>query len=151
MNATANIPLRHQLDKAEQGLLLPLLWWLPVESRTNPHNSGFKNFRMSESSRPVTTMLILSRGARLTKSQDGGILLDLDHGVFFNLNPVGARIVELLQRGCDHSSLARVIGREFHASAEIVNRDVDDFLSSLRNLGLLDGSRTVSDPDKCDA
>lgn len=151
MNATANIPLRHQLDKAEQGLLLPLLWWLPVESRTNPHNSGFKNFRMSESSRPVTTMLILSRGARLTKSQDGGILLDLDRGLFFHLNPVGARIVELLERGCDRESLGRTIGSEFRVPEGILKSDVDDFLLSLRQKRLLGEARAGGDRETRDA
>jgi hypothetical protein len=82
-------------------------------------------------------MLTLSQDIRLAKSQDGGILLDLAHGVFFNLNPVGVRIIELLQEGRDLSSLSRTIGSEFHVSDEIAKQDVDDFLSSLRQQRLL--------------
>lgn len=82
-------------------------------------------------------MLTLCKDIRLATSQDGGILLDLAHGVFFNLNPVGARIVELLHQGCDLASLTRTIGSEFHVAEEIVKRDVDDFLSSLRQQRLL--------------
>ena len=95
-------------------------------------------------------MLTLSQDIRLATSQDGGILLDLAHGAFFNLNPVGVRIIELLQQGRDLSSLSRTIGNEFHVSDEIVKRDVDEFLSSLRQQRLLGrkeaGSR--SDGDK---
>ena len=82
-------------------------------------------------------MLTLSQDIRLATSQDGGILLDLAHGVFFNLNPVGVRIIELLRQGHDLSSLTRTIGSEFHVSDEIVKRDVDDFLSSLRQQRLI--------------
>ena len=94
-------------------------------------------------------MLTLSQDIRLAKSQDGGILLDLVHGVFFNLNPVGVRIIELLRQGHDLSSLTRTIGSEFHVSDEIVKRDVDDFLLSLRQQRLLRadeaGSRSEGD------
>jgi hypothetical protein len=94
-------------------------------------------------------MLTLSQDIRLATSQDGGILLDLARGKFFNLNPVGVRIIELLRQGHDLSSLARTIGNEFHVSDEIVERDVDDFLSSLRQQRLLRpeeaGSRSEGD------
>ena len=83
-------------------------------------------------------MLTLSQDIRLATSQDGGILLDLAHGVFFNLNPVGVRVIELLHQGHNLSSLTRTIGSEFHVSDEIVKRDVGDFLSSLRQQRLLD-------------
>lgn len=92
---------------------------------------------MSQSPRQLATMVTLSQGVRLAKSQDGGVLLDLDRGVFFNLNPVGARIIELLVGGCDRSSLTHLIGSEFHVSEEIVRPDVDEFLSSLWQHGLL--------------
>lgn len=95
-------------------------------------------------------MLTLSPGVRLTKSQDGGILLDLDHGLFFHLNPVGARIVELLERGCDRQSLEGAIASEFRVSEGIVKRDVDDFLLSLREKRLLDEARASGDRETGD-
>ncbi len=122
-----------------------------VDSRTVFHNSGFKNCEVSESSRPVTAMSTLSRGVRLAKSQDGGILLDIDHGVFFNLNPVGARIIELLQQDYDPSSLVRAIGSEFHAPHDIVKGDVDDFLSLLREQRLLNGTDADGRSEASDA
>lgn len=88
-------------------------------------------------------MLTLSQSARLSKSQDGGILLDLDQGVFFSLNPVGARIVELLQGTSGLSSIVQTIAREFRAPEEIVKKDVDDFLASLRKQQLVAGDASV--------
>ena len=84
-------------------------------------------------------MVTLSPGARLSKSTDGGILLDLEHGVFFHLNPVGTRIVELLERSCDLESIVHTIGREFQAAEEIVKLDLDDFLVSLQRQRLVAG------------
>jgi len=88
-------------------------------------------------------MLTLSQGARLSKSQDGGILLDLDHGVFFSLNPVGARIIELLQGASSLPSIVQAIVREFRVPQEIVKKDVDDFLASLQKQQLVTGDESV--------
>lgn len=102
---------------------------------------------MPQSARPETIMLTLSRNARLAKSPDGGILLDVDHGAFFSLNPVGTRIVELLERGCDQPTLERAIANEFHVADEVVKRDVGDFLAALRQQQLLLPVGSGSDPE----
>ena len=88
-------------------------------------------------------MLTLSQGARLSKSQDGGILLDLDQGIFFSLNPVGARVVELLQGTSGLSSIVQAIVCEFRTPEEIVKKDVDDFLASLRKQQLVAEDESV--------
>jgi hypothetical protein len=92
---------------------------------------------MPESLHPALAMLTISQSIRLTKSQDGGILLDVEHGTIFSLNPVGTRIIELLEEGQSLSSLVRQISREFGVSEEIVKGDVDEFLSSLQQQQLL--------------
>jgi hypothetical protein len=87
--------------------------------------------------RAVTSMLTLSQDVRLTKSQDGGILLDLRGGAFFHLNPAATRILELLKAGADYTTIVRVIGTEFEASESVVKTDIDDFLATLRTARLL--------------
>lgn len=82
-------------------------------------------------------MLTISRSARLSKSPDGGILLDVDRGLLFSLNSVGIRIVELLQVGNDAMHLANVISQEFRISEETARNDVADFLTALRKQHLL--------------
>lgn len=84
-------------------------------------------------------MFSISKSVRLTKSADGGILLDVERGAIFSLNPVATRIVELLLREQSVSSLATQIGQEFGISEELA-RDVNDFLSTLREQRLLEES-----------
>jgi hypothetical protein len=82
-------------------------------------------------------MVSISQSVRLTKSEDGGILLDIEGGGMFSLNPVGTRIVELLATERSIASLAVQIGRDFGVCEEIASRDVNEFLSHLRELRLL--------------
>jgi hypothetical protein len=85
-------------------------------------------------------MLTISRSARLSKSPDGGVVLDVDRGVIFSLNSVGARIVELLQQGKDAMSVVEAIRREFRVPEEIATKDVADFFVILREQHLLNDS-----------
>ena len=60
----------------------------------------------------------VSDGVRSTHGQDGAIVLDVQQGQMFNLNPVGSRILELLETGSADSDIVNVISREFNTSAE---------------------------------
>ena len=89
-------------------------------------------------------MPTISRSVRLTKSDDGGVLLDVEQGTLFSLNSVGARIVELLQARQATASIVSQISREFGASEQLVSTDVADFLRLLHQRGLLDGRKQAS-------
>jgi len=82
-------------------------------------------------------MFSISRSTRLTKSVDGGILLDVQKGEMFSLNPVGTRIIELLREPQDSLSLAEKLSQEFGVSEETVQDDVEEFLATLGKQGLL--------------
>jgi Coenzyme PQQ synthesis protein D (PqqD) len=84
-------------------------------------------------------MFSISKSVRLTKSRDGGILLDMERGGIFSLNPVATRIVELLGREQSVSSLVDQISHEFGISERLAS-DVVDFLSTLRDERLLEDS-----------
>ena len=89
-------------------------------------------------------MPTISHFARLSKSPDGGILLDVNRGEVFSLNSVGTRIVELLQQENDTTSVAETISGEFHIPLERAQNDVADFLSCLQELQLLNESPASS-------
>ena len=91
-------------------------------------------------------MLTISSSVRITKSQDGGILLDVEQGEIFRLNPVGVRIIELLKEGHTGLSLPRILSREFDAPEHVVQEDVRDFLSQLRKRRLLEGLDAEAEP-----
>ena len=59
-------------------------------------------------------------------------MLDVQHGQMFNLNPVGSRILELLETGSAESDIVNVISREFTTSREVVENDVREFIESLK-------------------
>lgn len=82
-------------------------------------------------------MLRLSDTIRQTQTQDGGILLDIHHGQMFCLNLVGAKILELTQRGYDESRIADEISRDYGASREVVRADVIEFIQTLEKNHIL--------------
>ena len=55
----------------------------------------------------------------------------------FNLNPVGSRILELLETGSAESDVVNVISREFNTSREVVENDVREFIESLKKHKLI--------------
>ena len=59
-------------------------------------------------------------------------MLDIHQGQMFNLNPVGSRILELLESGLAEPDIVDTISREFGANREIVENDVGEFIGSLK-------------------
>jgi hypothetical protein len=70
-------------------------------------------------------------GIRSTHGQDGAIVLDVEHGQMFNLNAVGSRILELVEKGSTETAIVTAISCEFSASREVVENDVREFIQSL--------------------
>ena len=73
----------------------------------------------------------VSAGVRNTTNEDGGIVLDIDHGQMFRLNPVGALILELLRKRLPETEIAKDIARQYSISEETAVADVREFLKSL--------------------
>jgi len=74
---------------------------------------------------------------------DEAVLLDTQASSYFALNPVAARVWELMS---DHVSAAAVavhLGREFDVSQAVLETDVERFLNELVTLELL----RVTDPE----
>lgn len=82
-------------------------------------------------------MFRISDAIRKTQTMDGGILLDVHHGQMFCLNIVGAKILELMQRGYDESRIADEISRDYGASREVVRADVIEFIEALHKNHIL--------------
>jgi len=59
-------------------------------------------------------------------------VLDIHQGQMFNLNPVGSRILELLESGSAEVEIVDMISREFSASRKMVENDVREFIASLK-------------------
>ena len=85
-------------------------------------------------------MYKVSDSVRSTHGQDGAIVLDVQQGQMFNLNPVGSRILELLESGSSEEQITDAISREFDADIKTVRKDVAKFLEELKVHKLVDAA-----------
>lgn len=77
-------------------------------------------------------MYKVSDGVRSTHGQDGAIVLDVQQGQMFNLNPVGSKVLELMESGRAEAEIVEAISREFGASRSTVEDDVREFIELLK-------------------
>jgi Coenzyme PQQ synthesis protein D (PqqD) len=78
------------------------------------------------------TMLNISDTIRSTRTVDGRVVLDVRRGRMFSVNPVGSKILELLEQGQDEPRIAEEISRLYAMNIEVVRPDVQDFIEALR-------------------
>ena len=76
---------------------------------------------------------------RETINQDGAVLLDIKQGLCFSMNPVGARIWEMLKAECTVDQIASALEREFQVPRAQIEADIDDFLAELKTRNLILG------------
>jgi hypothetical protein len=69
------------------------------------------------------------------------VILDLDSGRYFKLNPVGSRIWELIKEHGDISRVRDEVIAEFDVDDDRLAADLDVFVDRLRERGLIEDSR----------
>jgi hypothetical protein len=62
----------------------------------------------------------------------------------FNLNLVGSKILELIESGAPGSAIAEEVSQKFDVSREIAERDILEFIESLKQHHLLEPSGSDS-------
>jgi hypothetical protein len=83
-------------------------------------------------SEPETiTDFTIAPGVRETASEDGAVLLDIEQGICFSLNPVGLRIWELLKNRCSLDQIADALGQEFSVPRDQLLSDASEFVGAL--------------------
>jgi len=70
------------------------------------------------------------------------VLLDYDRGIYYGLNPVGARIWQLLSDGKNESEIVELLAEEYDAERAAIAADVAALLRELRERGLLTETMT---------
>jgi hypothetical protein len=76
-------------------------------------------------------------GVRVTQNQDGGVVLDIDHGKMFRLNCVGSLIIGAVEKGHAAAEIAKQIAESFHISNDAALADVHEFLKTLERCHLV--------------
>lgn len=83
-------------------------------------------------------MLTISHTIRRTQTTDGAVLLDIERGQMFCLNPVGSQILELLDAGNDERQIAEQMSAAYGVDLDMVRTDVGDFIESLSRHRMLE-------------
>ena len=74
---------------------------------------------------------------RRLSSIDGGVVLDLKRGTLFRVNPVGAKVLDLLAQGNSQEQIAEKLSVEWQVAWSDVQADVGEFLESLKAHGVI--------------
>lgn len=75
--------------------------------------------------------MVIAPGVRETGSEDGAVLLDIEQGICFSLNPVGLKIWELLKRRYSVDQITDALAHDFPVPRSQLLSDVAEFLQSL--------------------
>jgi hypothetical protein len=83
--------------------------------------------------------LTVAPDVREVVSEDGAVLLDIEQGMCFSLNPVGLKIWELLKKRCSLEQIADALGQEFPVSRSHLVADATEFIAALEAKHLIRG------------
>jgi hypothetical protein len=86
-----------------------------------------------------------AHGVRETASQDGAVLLDIEQGLCFGLNPVGARIWEMIKDGHSVDEITDTLEKEFRFPRTQLVADISDFVKQLEKMKLVGEQASPSD------
>jgi hypothetical protein len=82
----------------------------------------------------------ISPGVRTTANGDGAVLLDIDAGMCYSLNPVGTKIWAAVESGQGQSTCGDVLDAlapEFTIPREQLAADIDNYLRELEQKRLI--------------
>ncbi len=66
------------------------------------------------------------------------VILNLADGQYYGLNEIGARIVQLMSRGEDISSITQNLLGEFDVEQSVLERDIQDLIEKLQQHALIE-------------
>ncbi len=87
------------------------------------------------------TAIKVAKGVRETANQDGAVLLDIEQGLCFSLNPVGTKIWAMIKDGRSVDEISDALEQEFRLPRAQLLADVSDFVKQLENRRLV-GNRS---------
>ncbi|GHF41779.1 lasso peptide biosynthesis PqqD family chaperone [Streptomyces morookaense] len=71
-----------------------------------------------------------------TETEHGTVLLDQRRGRYFQLNPTGARVLQLMLNGASHEHAARELSEQYGISGQQAQADVTALLTALHTAKL---------------
>lgn len=83
------------------------------------------------------TDLTIAPDVREVTSEDGAVLLDIEQGICFSLNPVGLKIWDLLKKKSSLDQIVTALAADFAVPRDQLRSDACEFIDSLRVKQLL--------------
>jgi len=85
----------------------------------------------------VSKKYIRNNKAISGRLDDELVMMDIDKGKYFALNPVATRVWELLEKPMELMEICRVLSDEYEVSVEQCQLETNEYLEELIRLGLL--------------
>jgi hypothetical protein len=82
----------------------------------------------------------VSSGVRVTYSEDGAVLLDIDNGLCYSLNLVAAKTWHAIESGGGQATfedILNALAQQFTIPREQLTRDIDEYLQDLEKKRLI--------------
>lgn len=87
--------------------------------------------------RDCRSMTLFPDSIRRVANADGGIVMDLRRGTMFRVNPLGAKVLDLLDLGNSPREIAEKLSAEYNVAPNDVHTDIEEFIESLKIHGVL--------------
>lgn len=78
-----------------------------------------------------------SEGVMIRKVKDGAVLLDMDGGVYYGLDPIGVQIWELICEQRSLISIRKLLLQEYDVSRGKLDTDIRKLMTELLQHGLV--------------
>ncbi len=111
-------------------------WWRDFDMGNVPHLNTFNSSAPRIDASGVEDITI-ARGVKQTASQDGLVLLDIEQGICFGLNPVGMKIWEMLKQHASVEQIVDSLEQEFCIPRADLNTDILEFVAQLESKHLI--------------
>jgi hypothetical protein len=84
------------------------------------------------------TRVVQSRRQVWSDLEDEVAILQVEKGVYYGLNPVGARIWHLLEQERTVAELCTILEAEYEVKPDVLAKDIDTLVRRLRRAGLVE-------------
>ncbi len=88
----------------------------------------------------LDTKIVIPAQVMSRQVGDETVILDLGSGMYFGLDPVGARIWQLLSEGHQVDAVVTTLLGEYNVTEDQLRQDVNNLVSELASRGLIEVS-----------
>jgi hypothetical protein len=111
-------------------------WQAPERDRRH-HGRRKERRRLLMESNGAMQVIKTADSVRETINEDGAVLLDIKQGLCFSMNPVGAKIWEMLKKQYPPNQIAAALELEFQLPRAQIEQDIAEFLEHLKTRNLI--------------